>query len=80
MNMIPGSGRLALVGKQGPAFGDRPSATLILFEDDANEVSSITFTNWPSSGRTDALRGALSLVTGPLAENTKTEEVFDLWN
>lgn len=45
--------RLALVGKIGPAFGDRASFVALESSD-----SWITISNWPRDDREDALRVA----------------------
>lgn len=45
-----------LVGRQGPAFGDRPSATNVTADyGDGTSVDS-RCTNWPKDERTDAMR------------------------
>lgn len=54
---------LILTGKQGPAFGDRPSATVLT----ANE-SEYRVTNWPADDRADALRAAFDLLHEPWDE------------
>lgn len=47
---------IALIGKQGPAFGTRPSHTelsYVTFEDSAHWMR---VSNWPRAERADALR------------------------
>jgi hypothetical protein len=55
---------LVLVGKQGPAFGDRPSHTTVkvrTFEEDIEgSIFENRITNWPHHERADALRAVFS--------------------
>lgn len=55
---------LVIVGKQGPLFGDRPSATEVTadYGDGTAVVSRVN--NWPKGERVDALRAALDQLDG----------------
>jgi hypothetical protein len=48
---------IVLTGKQGPAFGDRPSATHIEVAEYYSNVK-----NWASAERSDALRAAFARI------------------
>ena len=47
---------IALVGKQGPLFGNRPSHTEMTFVTFADTDYWTRVSNWPADDRTDALR------------------------
>jgi len=49
---------VALIGKQGPLFGDRPSATVIEFVTEPDSAITATVRNWAADDRTDAQRAA----------------------
>ena len=52
---------LVLTGKQGPAFGDRPSWTsLEVFDESDGCTWTQRITNWPNTERSDALRAAFA--------------------
>lgn len=69
--MLTGEPRVILVGRQGPAFGDRPSCTHVKLLDLSEEepgVMSMKLNNWPSSDRTDALRAVFDHLDSVLPE------------
>lgn len=59
-----------VTGKQGPAFGDRPSYTVLTIADTDGSVFESRVGNWPRLDRSDALCAAFEQfeVTGALAD------------
>lgn len=54
---------IAVVGKQGPIFGNRPSHTELKFVTFADTDYWSRVSNWPASDRADALRAEFDNAT-----------------